>query len=82
MHIARKQLPSSLMGADKGRYVMRVTFELLPSLLMGEGSGGGEDSTSSPPTHPSPTKGGRGMYLPLSALQGREGYLDPFVSLQ
>jgi hypothetical protein len=46
-----------LQGADTGRYVMHVTFEQLPSPLMGEGSGGGEDSTSSPPSPPSPAKG-------------------------
>jgi hypothetical protein len=49
---------------------MHVTFEQLPSPLMGEGSGGGEDGTSSPPSQPSPTQGGRGVYLPLSASSG------------
>jgi hypothetical protein len=33
---------------------MRATVELLPSPLMGEGAGGGEDRTSSPP---SPARG-------------------------
>jgi hypothetical protein len=46
---------------------MCSTCEPLPCPLMGEGSGGGEDSTSSPPSQPSPTKGGRGIDLPLSA---------------
>jgi hypothetical protein len=46
-----------LQGADTGRYVMHVTFEQLPSPLMGEGSGGGEDSTSSPHPHLPPRRG-------------------------
>jgi hypothetical protein len=63
------------------------TFEPLPSPLMGEGSGGGEDSTSSPPSdlppprgegvltypcQPSP-RGGRGIDPSLSALPPGEG---------
>jgi hypothetical protein len=36
---------------------MPESCEPLPSPLMGEGSGGGEDGTSSPPSHPSPAKG-------------------------
>jgi hypothetical protein len=50
---------------------MRCTFEPLPSPLMGEGAGGGEDCTSSPPSPPSPAprQGGRSN-LPLSALGG------------
>jgi hypothetical protein len=51
---------------------MHVAFEQLPSPLMGEGAGGGEDSPSSPPSQPSPAKGGRGIYLPLSAARGEE----------
>jgi hypothetical protein len=42
------------------------TFEPCPSPLMGEGSGGGEDSPSSPPSRPSPAEGGRGLDLALS----------------
>jgi hypothetical protein len=49
------------------------TFEPLPSPLMGEGLGGGEDSTSSPPSPPSPVKGGRGIDLPVSAPIEGEG---------
>jgi hypothetical protein len=44
-------------GGWRGGYVMRATFEPLPSPLMGEGSGGGEDRPSSPPPPPSPAKG-------------------------
>jgi hypothetical protein len=44
------------------------TCEPLPSALMGEGSGGGEDRT------PSPAKGGRGLDLALSARGGRAGW--------
>jgi hypothetical protein len=50
---------------------MRVVFEQFPSPLTGEGLGGGEDSSSSPPSQPSPAKGGRGVYFPLSASRGR-----------
>jgi hypothetical protein len=44
-------------GADRGGYVMCGTSEPPPSPSMGEGSGGGEDSTSSPLSPPSPAKG-------------------------
>jgi hypothetical protein len=36
---------------------MRDTFEQIPSPLMGEGSGGGEESISSPLSQPAPAKG-------------------------
>jgi hypothetical protein len=53
-------------GADRGRYFICIAFSQLPSPLMGEGSGGGEASAPSP--HPNlPRKGGRGIYLALSA---------------
>jgi hypothetical protein len=65
--------PIPSLPADRARYVMCGTFEPLPSPLMGEGSGGGEDRTSSPPSQPSPAKGGRGIDLPLSALPPGEG---------
>jgi hypothetical protein len=53
---------------------MRATFELFPSPLMGEGSGGGEDRISFPPSQPSPAEGGRGIDLPLSAYMGGFGW--------
>jgi hypothetical protein len=53
---------------------MPIALEHLPSPLMGEGSGGGEDRTSFPPSPPSPAKGGRGLDLPLSALPPGEGW--------
>jgi hypothetical protein len=46
-------------GADKGRHVMRVTFEPLPSPF--------------PPIPTFPRQGGRGIDLPLSAPARREG---------
>jgi hypothetical protein len=57
---------------------MRVTFEQLPSPLMGEASGGGEDSTSSP--HPDlPPPRGEGVLTspgdPLGEGSGTAGGL-------
>jgi hypothetical protein len=49
--------PSPVEGADRGRYVMRATFEPLPSPIKGEGSGGGEDRTASPHPHLPPPRG-------------------------
>jgi hypothetical protein len=57
MRIALKHLPSPAMGADRGRSAMCSTFAPLPSPLMGEGAGGGESSTSSLPSQPSPPAG-------------------------
>ena len=50
------------------------TFEPLPSPLMGEGAGGGEDHTSSP--HPNlPPLRGEGVFTPLvSPLMGKGRY--------
>jgi hypothetical protein len=58
---------------------MRVTFELFPSPLMGEGAGGGEDNNLSP--HPPlPPPRGKG-YLPIS-ISGRKKYFPAPVSRQ
>jgi hypothetical protein len=65
--------------SDQGRYVMCGTFAPLPSPLMGEGSGGGEDSTRSPiPTFPA--KRGRGSDLPLSAPFEGKGRVEGGVT--
>jgi hypothetical protein len=65
-------VPSPLTGADRGRYVMHVTFAPLPSPLIGKGAGGGEDATSSP--HPNlPPPGGEGVLTyPCQHLGGAE----------
>jgi hypothetical protein len=71
MPIALKHLPSR--RADKGRYVMRATFELFPSPLMGEGSGGGEGSPSSP-IRPFPRQGGGALTYPCQLDGGGWGW--------
>jgi acyl carrier protein len=58
--------------ADRGRYFMRIASEPPPSPLMGEGSGGGEASASSP--HPNlPPHRGKGYVPPPVSLPPREG---------
>jgi hypothetical protein len=51
---------------------MPIALKHLPSPSIGEGSGGGEDSTSSP--HPNlPPPGGKGCFPPLvSPPRGKE----------
>jgi hypothetical protein len=50
---------------------MRVTFEPLPSPFMGEGSGGGEDRTSSPHPHLPPPKGEGVFAYPCQPCRGK-----------
>jgi hypothetical protein len=75
MPSAKRYLNLPPSRADKGRYVMRVTFAPLPSPLMGEGSGGGKDSTSSPP-HPylPPPRGEGVLTYPCQPVEGGELY--------
>jgi hypothetical protein len=59
---------------------MHIALKPLPSPLMGEGSGWGGARAPSPPSHPSPAKGGRGIDLPLSAFARGEGVFTSPVS--
>jgi hypothetical protein len=51
---------------------MRVTFELFPSPLVGEGSGGGEDRTSSPHPKLPPLRGEGVLTSPCQRGKGTE----------
>jgi hypothetical protein len=51
---------------------MCTTFEPLPSPLMGEGAGGGEDSTSSPHPNLPPPRGEGVLTYPCQPLAGED----------
>jgi hypothetical protein len=68
MRIPFKQCPSPAK-ANRGRYVMHLALKHLPSPWMGEGAGGGEDRTFSPPSPPSPLAG-EGVLPPYESLLG------------
>jgi hypothetical protein len=68
LHLSPRPSPGG--KADKDRYFMRITLEQLPSPLMGEGSGGGEDSTSSPHPHLPPPRGEGVLTYPCQPKEG------------
>jgi hypothetical protein len=51
---------------------MHIAIKRFPSPLTGEGAGGGEDNTSSPPSPPSPARG-EGVFPSLCQAAREEG---------